>query len=54
MSVHLQFDISDKIQSTIQRLSGLAMEGRSGILTKMLLKAVGHSMAAKLGGYPKS
>ena len=56
ISVHLQFDISNisqpfhQHQSTI--CSELATEGRSGILTKLLLKAVGHSLAAELGGQP--
>ena len=54
MSVNLQFDISDISQGFLKRCSELATEGRSGILTKVLLKAVGHSRAAELGGHPKS
>ena len=45
MSVHLQLDIS---QAFHQRRSELATQGRSGILTKLLLKAVEHSLAAEL------
>ena len=54
MSVHLQFDISDISQPFDQRCSELATEGRSCILTKLLLKAIGHSLAAELGEHPKS
>ena len=54
MSVHLQFDISDISQPFHQRCSELATEGRSGILTKLLLKAVGNFLAAELRGHPKS
>ena len=59
MSVHLQFDISDISQPFHQRCSELATEGRSGILTNLLLKTVllkfvGHSLAAELGGHPRS
>ena len=53
MSVHLQFDISDIGQPFPQRCSELATEGLSGILTEPLMKAVGHSLAAELGGHPK-
>ena len=53
MSVHLQFDISNFSQPFHQRYSELATEGLSGILTKLLLKAVGHFLAAELGGHPK-
>ena len=52
MSVHLQFDICDISQPFHQRCSDLATERRSGILTKLLLKAVGHSLAAELGDIP--
>ena len=51
MSVYLQFDISDISQPLHQRCSEVATEGRSGILTKLLLKAVGYSLAA-LGDIP--
>ena len=54
MSIHLQFDISNISQPFDQRCSELTTEGPSGILTKLLLKAVGHSLAAELGGHPKS
>ena len=54
MSAHLQFDISDISQAFHQRSSELATEERSCILTKVLLKAVGYSLAGDLGGYPKS
>ena len=47
MSVNLQIDISDISQPFHQRCSELATEGRSGILTKLLLKADGHSLAAE-------
>ena len=52
MSVHLQFDINDNSQPFHQRCSELATEGRPGILTKLLLKAVGHSLAAEVGDIP--
>ena len=56
--VHLQFDIGDISQPFHQRCSELATEKRSGILTKLLLKTVllkacGHSVAAKLGRHPQ-
>ena len=52
MFVHFQFDIDDISQPFHQRCSDLAIEGRSGILTKLLLKAGGHSLAAELGDIP--
>ena len=59
MFVQLQFDIGDISQPFQQRCPELAMEERSGILTKLLvkivlLKAVGHSLASELVGHPKS
>ena len=53
MSVHLQFE-SDISQPFHQRCSELATEGCCGILTKLLLKAVGHFLAAEREGHPKS
>ena len=47
--VHLQFHIGDFSQLFQQGCSELTTEGRSGILTKLLLKAGGHSLAAELG-----
>ena len=52
MSVLLKFDIGDISQPFHQRCSVLATEGRSGILTKLLLKAVGHSRLLSLGDIP--
>ena len=55
MSVLMQFDIGDISQPSHIRYSELATERRSGIITSLLLKAVllkavGHSLAAELGG----
>ena len=52
MSVLLQLDISGISQPSHRRCSESAMEGRSRILTKLLLKAVGHSLANELGDIP--
>ena len=55
MFVHLQFDIEDISQAFHQKCS--ATEGRSGILTKLLLKTVllkagGHSLPVELRDIP--
>ena len=57
MSVQLQFDISDiwHQQPFHQRCSELPTEGRSGILTKLLLKAVADiPWLLRLGDIPNS
>ena len=59
MFVHFQFDIGDISHPFHQRCFEKPTEGRPGILTKLLLKTVllkagGHSLAAELGGHPRS